>query len=102
MLSIQAATDKARERRKRFLCSLAFFQTKGSDAQAQHSTAERGDSVRKKLYTIEEMAWAMSLGRNKAYELVLRGEIASVKIGTLRRVSVEALDAFIRQREGVR
>jgi excisionase family DNA binding protein len=51
----------------------------------------------KKLYTMEEAAWEMSLGRNKMYDLVIQGKIASVKIGTLRRVPAEALDAFIKQ-----
>jgi excisionase family DNA binding protein len=59
-----------------------------------------GVAAEKKLLTIEEAAWALSLGRSSLYELVLRGEIASVKIGNLRRVPVVALDAFIARNIG--
>jgi excisionase family DNA binding protein len=49
------------------------------------------------LITIEEAARLLSLGRSKVYELVAAGEIPSVKVGTARRVSYSALEAWVAQ-----
>jgi len=49
----------------------------------------------KLLLSVEEAAQVLSLGRNTAYDLVLGGQIASIKIGRLRRVPLEALRAFV-------
>ena len=51
-----------------------------------------------KLLTVAEAATILRLGRTLVYELVLRGELASVKIGRARRIPVSAIDAFIRAR----
>jgi excisionase family DNA binding protein len=47
------------------------------------------------LLTVPEVASAMGDGRNVVYELVLTGQLASIKIGRLRRVPVGALETFI-------
>ncbi len=52
---------------------------------------------KKLLVSVEEAAVILSLGRNTIYELVLRGRIASIKIGRLRRVPVTALHEFVNQ-----
>jgi excisionase family DNA binding protein len=52
----------------------------------------------KLLLTTAEAAEALGLCRSAVYELLLVGEIASVKIGRARRVPVKALEDFIVRR----
>ena len=47
------------------------------------------------LVSVPRAAELLSVGRSEAYQLVLRGEIASVKIGRSRRVPMAALEAFV-------
>jgi excisionase family DNA binding protein len=47
------------------------------------------------LLTVEEAARLLSVGRPKMWQLVMAGEVLSVKIGTSRRVPVAALEAFV-------
>jgi excisionase family DNA binding protein len=47
------------------------------------------------LLTVPEVASALGIGRNAVYVLVLTGQLASIKIGRLRRVPVGALETFI-------
>lgn len=47
------------------------------------------------LLTPEEAARRLSLARSTLYELVLTGEIESIKIGRSRRIPVDALTDFI-------
>ena len=51
--------------------------------------------IEKLLYTVPEAAMRLGLGRSLVYELVMRGEIISIKIGRARRVPVSALDQFV-------
>ena len=51
----------------------------------------------KLLLTIPEVAHRLGLGRSFVYQLVMRGEIPSIKIGRARRVPVTALEQFITQ-----
>ena len=48
-----------------------------------------------KLVTVEEGADMLGLKRSKMYELLMSGEVESLKIGKARRIPVEALDEFI-------
>lgn len=48
-----------------------------------------------KLLKISEVAERTSLSRTTVYELIGRGEIATVKIGAARRVPERALDRWI-------
>ncbi len=50
---------------------------------------------RKLLVTVEEMAQMLSIGRPKAWQLVMRGEVVSVLIGRSRRIAVSAIEAYI-------
>ena len=60
---------------------------------------ERAAPVAKLLLTVDEAAQAMSVGRSLLYDLLMRHEIFSVKVGRVRRVPVDALRAYIeRQR----
>jgi excisionase family DNA binding protein len=49
----------------------------------------------KVLLSVEEAANAMSLGRSFIYELVMRKEIASIKVGRMRRIPIMALQDFV-------
>jgi len=57
----------------------------------------RGEAMEKKLLTVAEAADMLGLGRSKAYQLVMRGELKSIQIGRARRVPVAALDEFIQR-----
>lgn len=49
----------------------------------------------RKLYRVEEAALELGISRARFYQLLARGEVASVKIGASRRVPAAALDAYI-------
>lgn len=49
------------------------------------------------LLTVEEAAKRLSVGRTLMYTLVMRHEVASIKVGRTRRIPVGALDEFVRQ-----
>lgn len=54
------------------------------------------------LLTPEVAAERLSCGRTKVYELIRTGALESVKVGRLRRVPVDALNAYVeslRQKE---
>ncbi|WP_435809403.1 helix-turn-helix domain-containing protein [Streptomyces seoulensis] len=48
--------------------------------------------------TVSEAARRIGIGRTKLYEYVSSGEIASVKIGSLRRIPAEAVNDFLVRR----
>ena len=58
-------------------------------------TAANGGRV---LLTVEEAARALRIGRTTAYRLVADGQIDSIQIGHLRRIPVDALSRFVRDR----
>ncbi len=49
----------------------------------------------KLLLTPLEVAQALGIGRSKVYELFQTGQLASVRIGSCRRVPAEALHSFL-------
>ena len=49
----------------------------------------------KVLLTVTEAALRLGVGRSFLYNLVTRGEIASVKLGRARRIPVAALEEFV-------
>jgi excisionase family DNA binding protein len=51
----------------------------------------------KNLYTVKDICETLSLGRTHLYQLIARGEIETVKIGRARRITHEALEAFLRK-----
>jgi len=52
-------------------------------------------AVPKLLLTVEEAAQALSLGRTFVYDLVMRRQIVSIKVGCKRRIPVTALHEFV-------
>jgi excisionase family DNA binding protein len=55
----------------------------------------RGTAIAPKLYTVEQTAKVLGIGRTRTYDLINAGLIKSVKIGNLRRVHVRAIDEFL-------
>ncbi len=49
------------------------------------------------LLTVTEAARRLSIGRSLAYRYVQSGSLKSIKIGAARRVSVRALEEFVRR-----
>lgn len=58
----------------------------------------KGDPRLKALLTIPEVASRLALGRSHVYQLIMRGEIPSIKIGKSRRVPAGTLEEFIERR----
>src|SRR5438132_1472740 len=50
------------------------------------------------LYRVEQVAKLLGLSRATVYELLLKGEIRSLKIGAARRVPAAAVTEFIERR----
>ena len=48
------------------------------------------------LLRVEEVAVSLGIGRTQAYELVHSGEIPSIRIGRLVRVSIEDLREWVK------
>jgi excisionase family DNA binding protein len=46
------------------------------------------------LLTVEEAAERLHIGKTKTYALVKAGEIESILIGRLRRIHIDAIDAY--------
>ncbi|QJY45594.1 helix-turn-helix domain-containing protein [Pseudonocardia broussonetiae] len=51
------------------------------------------------LLTVEEAAEVLRIGRTTMFELIRTGQVATVPIGRLRRVPLDALQQFIRERQ---
>ena len=51
--------------------------------------------MNKLLLKPEEAAEVLSIGRTKLYALMAEGQLASVRIGNSRRVSLDAVNEFI-------
>ncbi|MDQ3708052.1 MAG: helix-turn-helix domain-containing protein [Actinomycetota bacterium] len=49
----------------------------------------------KLLLTPEEAAQVIAVGRSRLYELLRVGAIESVRIGSSRRISVQALEEYV-------
>ena len=54
----------------------------------------------KMLLTVPEAAMRLGLGRSFVYQLVMTGELPSVKLGRARRVSVRAIDEYVERLQG--
>ena len=46
------------------------------------------------MLTAEQAAAVLGIGRTNMFALIKRGEIESVKVGRLRRVPADAIDAY--------
>lgn len=50
-------------------------------------------------YTVEQVAKMLHIGRDKVYELLRTGQLRSIKIGKLRRITEDHLAEFVASRE---
>src|SRR6266568_2823180 len=74
------------------LSRLAELLTNRDDTPPQDGPEQAGpDMPERVLLTVEEAAKRLGIGRTTAFALVKTGEIVSVQIGRLRRVSVDAV-----------
>ena len=62
----------------------------------RHTRINQTDSPDNRLLlTVQEAAKRLSLGRSLMYELIRSGQVASVHVGRLRRVSPDALSIYV-------
>jgi excisionase family DNA binding protein len=52
-------------------------------------------------YTVEQVAEMLSIGRDKVYFLLRTGQLKSIKIGKLRRITDQHLANFISSLESI-
>jgi excisionase family DNA binding protein len=52
------------------------------------------------LFTVEQAAEQLSIGRTTMFALIKSGQVATVKVGRLRRVPATALDDYVRRLQG--
>lgn len=50
-------------------------------------------------YTVEEVAEILHIGRDKVYVLLRTGQLRSIKIGKLRRITDQHLNEFVESLE---
>lgn len=55
--------------------------------------------VERLLYTVPEAAAVLGIGVTKTRELIRSGELRSVKIGRLRRITVTSLSDYVLMRD---
>ena len=65
---------------------------------ANTSGTVTGGGGQRLLYRPGEAAEILGLSRSKVYELLASGELASVTIGSVRRISAQALVDFVKER----
>jgi len=51
------------------------------------------------LYSVNQVAHILSIGRTATYDLIRSGRLQSVKIGASRRIPSAAVDQFLRDIE---
>ena len=69
--------------------------TQAAKASGQEEQRRPSEATPKLLLTVEEAARQLSIGRPKMWQLVMRGEVLSVKIGASRRIPTTALEAYV-------
>ena len=60
-------------------------------------TARTEPVIERLVWTVEEAAQALAISRTHAYELVARGELASVRLGRRIVVPKHAIDTLLAQ-----
>jgi excisionase family DNA binding protein len=51
-------------------------------------------------YTVEQIAEILQIGRDKVYGLLRTGQLRSIKIGKLRRITDQQLAEFVNSLDG--
>src|SRR5215831_14010424 len=66
-----------------------------SGRRRQPRRAARGGEKPLQAYTVEQVAKMLHIGRHKVYYLLRTGQLRSLKIGKLRRITEQQLAEFI-------
>lgn len=53
------------------------------------------NTIEKYLFTVDEAAAQLGLGRSKTYQLIMSGDLSSIHIGTRRLIPASAISAYI-------
>jgi excisionase family DNA binding protein len=72
------------------------------ESPADPSAGGSKPAGRKLLLTVEEAAGLLSIGRTRVFALIRTGELASVRVGSSRRVTPEALAQYVDGLRGAR
>jgi len=59
--------------------------------------SDSGGAAGRLLYSVEETAELLGVGRTFMFYLVATGEIESLKIGKLRKIPRDAIDSYIQR-----
>ena len=59
--------------------------------------SDSGSAAERLLYSVEEAAGLLGVGRTFMFYLVATGEIESLKIGKLRKIPRDAIDSYIQR-----
>lgn len=68
---------------------------KSASLESCDTPVSTSSAVNKLLFTPEEAAEVLSIGRSKLYELLADGSLESVAIGACRRIPSTALQDFV-------
>jgi len=68
-------------------------------AIAPSTPARRPRRAGVQAYTVEQVAEILNVGRDKVYSLLRTGQLRSIKIGKLRRITDQHLAEFIASHE---
>jgi excisionase family DNA binding protein len=68
---------------------------------SRSSSQREGGMSEQLLYRPEEVAKLLGIGRTRVFELMKTGELPSVKIGASRRITRQAVVAYVRRLERV-
>lgn len=70
--------------------------TKATTASRPHATKATGGEIQnQRLQTVEETAEALHISRDRTYYLLRTGQLRSIKVGKLRRISRAWIEEFI-------
>jgi excisionase family DNA binding protein len=64
-----------------------------------HRSRQREEVRHLQAYTVEQVAEILHVGRDKVYYLLRTGQLRSIKIGKLRRITDQHLARFIESLE---
>jgi excisionase family DNA binding protein len=68
-------------------------------AAGENAAARTEDAVRQELLTVAQTAEVLQISRDQLYDLIRTGQLRSMKIGRLRRISRQRISEFIARQE---
>jgi excisionase family DNA binding protein len=77
--------------------------TKATTTSSPYATKTTGGEIQdQRLLTVEETAEALHISRDRTYYLLRTGQLRSIKIGKLRRISRAWIEEFIERQPVLR